>query len=87
MAVAGIVAEYNPFHSGHAYQITQTRRRLGEGTGIVCVMSGNWAQRGECALTDKWTRAALPSGGAPTWCWSCPCPGPPPQRRALPGGR
>lgn len=65
MPTAGIVAEYNPFHRGHAYHIAQTRRLLGEETGIVCVMSGHWVQRGECALTDKWRRAALAlAGGA-----------------------
>lgn len=74
MAVAGIVAEYNPFHSGHAYQITQARRLLGEGTGIVCVMSGNWVQRGECALTDKWTRAALALRGGADLVLELPLP-------------
>ena len=59
MPVAGIVAEYNPFHTGHAYHIARTRQLLGEDTGIVAVMSGNWVQRGECALGDKWTRARM----------------------------
>lgn len=76
MNVAGIVAEYNPFHRGHAYQIAQTRQMLGADCAVVCAMSGNWVQRGECALTDKWTRAGLAlRGGAdlvlevPTlWC-------------------
>ncbi|NCB62228.1 MAG: nucleotidyltransferase [Clostridia bacterium] len=64
MRIAGIVAEYNPFHSGHQYHIAATRERLGGDCGVVCVMSGNWVQRGECAITDKWTRAgaALRSG-------------------------
>lgn len=57
MAAVGIVAEYNPFHSGHAHHIAQTRRTLGEGTPVVAVMSGNWVQRGQCAIADKWTRA------------------------------
>ena len=57
MTAAGIVAEYNPFHAGHAYHIAQTRRALGPDTAIVCVMSGNWVQRGDCAVFDKWTRA------------------------------
>ena len=77
MAVAGIVAEYNPFHRGHRWQIEATRRALGADTAVVCAMSGNWVQRGECALTDKWTRAALAlRGGAdlvlevPT-VWAC----------------
>ena len=64
MHIAGIIAEYNPFHKGHAWQIAETRRILG-GCGIVCVMSGHWVQRGECALADKWTRAgAALRGGA-----------------------
>ncbi len=77
MAAAGIVAEYNPFHTGHQWHILETHRRLGEETPIVCAMSGHWVQRGECAVTDKWTRAAWAlAGGAdlvlelPT-VWSC----------------
>ena len=65
MATAGIVAEYNPFHWGHAWHIARTRRTLGADTAVVCVMSGHWVQRGECAVTDKWRRAALAlAGGA-----------------------
>ena len=65
METAGIVAEYNPFHSGHAWHIAETRRRLGGEAAILCVMSGHWVQRGECALADKWSRAAAAlSGGA-----------------------
>lgn len=57
MRVAGIVAEYNPFHLGHAYHLHETRRILGDDTGILCVMSGNFVQRGEAAIMDKWARA------------------------------
>lgn len=57
MGTAGIVTEYNPFHTGHAYQLAETRRALGEGAALVCVMSGNFVQRGECAILDKWSRA------------------------------
>ena len=64
METAGVVAEYNPFHRGHAWHMAETRRRLGGGA-VVCVMSGHWVQRGECALTDKWSRAAAAlMGGA-----------------------
>ena len=56
MNVVGIVAEYNPFHAGHAFHLAETRRRLGDHT-VVAVMSGNFVQRGECAVLDKWTRA------------------------------
>ncbi|MFR0002025.1 MAG: nucleotidyltransferase family protein [Flavonifractor plautii] len=85
MATAGIVAEYNPFHRGHAWHIARTRRTLGADTAVVCVMSGHWVQRGECALTDKWSRAALAPPAGRIWCWSAP-PGPWPRRRLSPGG-
>ena len=65
MATAGIVAEYNPFHRGHAWHIARTRRTLGADTAVVGVLSGHWGQRGGCALTGKWSRGALGlSGGA-----------------------
>ena len=57
MAV-GIIAEYNPFHNGHAYQISEIRKIL-PNTEIVAVMSGSFTQRGEPAILDKWTRARL----------------------------
>ncbi len=52
---AGIVCEYNPFHKGHLYHIEKTKEAGAD--FIVCVMSGNFVQRGECAYADKWTRA------------------------------
>ena len=54
---AGIVAEYNPFHSGHAQMIRRVRERLGAGCGIVCAMSGKFVQRGDFALLGKYARA------------------------------
>ena len=64
MGVVGIIAEYNPFHAGHALHIRETRNLLGD-CAVVAVMSGNFVQRGECALLDKWTRArAALEGGA-----------------------
>lgn len=59
MHVIGIVAEYNPFHTGHAYQIAESRRLLGEDCAAVAVMSGHWVQGGRPAVLDKWTRAKL----------------------------
>ena len=59
MQVIGIVAEYNPFHTGHAYQIARTRQALEEDCAVVAVMSGNWVQGGRPAVLDKWTRARL----------------------------
>lgn len=56
MKIAGIIAEYNPFHSGHAYHIAQTRARSGCDYVAVC-MAGSFTQRGEAACADKWARA------------------------------
>ena len=58
MAAAGIIAEYNPLHMGHAYLMAEARRRLGPDTGIVCVMSGYYVQRGDFAVAGKFARAA-----------------------------
>ena len=63
MAAAGIVCEFNPFHEGHRYLIEQTRKAGAE--RIVCVMSGNFVQRGVPAVKDKFERAAdAVKGGA-----------------------
>lgn len=53
MTITGIIAEFNPFHNGHKYLLEQT-----EGLKIVA-MSGNFMQRGEPAIVDKWTRAQM----------------------------
>ncbi len=62
MKITGIVCEYNPFHNGHLHHINETRKN--GATHIVAVMSGNFVQRGETAIADKFTRAswALKSG-------------------------
>ena len=57
MKVSGIICEYNPFHNGHLYHIEQTRQN--GATHIVCVMSGNFVQRGDVAVMDKFERARL----------------------------
>lgn len=67
MKIAGIVAEYNPFHNGHALHIERTRAKGGgcEATHVVAVMTGNYMQRGEPALLPKRYRAAMAlAGGA-----------------------
>ena len=48
--IVGIVAEYNPFHNGHAYHIAETRRLVGGDCGVVAVLSGDFVQRGENAI-------------------------------------
>lgn len=57
MSVIGIIAEYNPFHLGHKHQIDEIRKRFGEDSTIVAVMSSNLTQRGEVAIFDKADRA------------------------------
>lgn len=63
MKVTGIIAEYNPFHNGHKYHLDQARQATGADYCIV-VMSGDFTQRGEPALMDKYlrTRMALANG-------------------------
>lgn len=64
MKTAGIICEYNPFHLGHQRQFHLIREQLGQDCNIVCLMSGNYVQRGMPAMWDKFTRAksALLSG-------------------------
>ena len=63
MKTVGIIAEYNPFHNGHAYLIAETKRITGADYAVV-VMSGDFVQRGTPAIWDKYTRtrAALLGG-------------------------
>jgi len=58
MRTAAIIAEYNPFHSGHMHHIAQTRRQLGA-THIIAIMSGNFVQRGDCACVSKFVRTRM----------------------------
>nr|WP_325212457.1 nucleotidyltransferase family protein [uncultured Oscillibacter sp.] len=58
MAAAGIITEYNPLHRGHVYLLEEARRLLGPEAGVICVMSGNFVQRGDFAVADKLSRAA-----------------------------
>ena len=57
MNAVGIVAEYNPFHKGHEYHINRTKKLLGTDLPVVAVMSGDFVQRGECAVFNKFARA------------------------------
>ena len=59
MKICGIICEYNPFHNGHKYQLGQIREQSGC-DGILCIMSGNFTQRGEIALLDKYSRRVVP---------------------------
>ena len=56
--VLGIIAEYNPFHNGHLYHL-QKAIQLVQPDYTIAVMSGNFTQRGEPAIIDKWTRTHM----------------------------
>lgn len=58
MKIIGIICEYNPFHLGHKKQFDLLRQQYGEDCAIVCLMSGNFVQRGSAAIFDKSYRAA-----------------------------
>ena len=64
MKIVGILCEYNPLHLGHARQISLIRNNSVEETAVVCLMSGNFVQRGYPAVFDKMlrARAALEAG-------------------------
>lgn len=61
MKIAGLICEYNPFHNGHKYQTEVIKK---ENDALVCVMSGDFVQRGDAAIFDKYLRAeaALKNG-------------------------
>ncbi len=58
MKICGLITEYNPFHNGHRYHL-ETSKQKSAADYAVAVMSGHFLQRGEPALLDKWTRAAM----------------------------
>ena len=61
--VLGIIAEYNPLHNGHCYHLMESKKQTNSDY-VVCVMSGNFTQRGDTSLINKWskTKMALASG-------------------------
>jgi predicted nucleotidyltransferase len=58
MNATGVIAEYNPFHNGHKYQLEQLRK-LTRNDYIIVAMSGDFLQRGACAVLDKYTRTEM----------------------------
>lgn len=57
MEAIAVIAEFNPFHTGHAYLLSEIRRQSSPDTAVIVIMSGAFVQRGEPALFDKWHRA------------------------------
>lgn len=58
MKAIGIIAEYNPFHNGHLYHLTKIKELYPDHT-IVLVMSGNFTQRGDVSIIDKWKKTEI----------------------------
>lgn len=56
--ILGIVSEYNPFHNGHLHHLNYSKK-ITNSSFTIAVMSGNFTQRGDTALVDKWTRAEM----------------------------
>ena len=56
--VLGIIAEYNPFHNGHLYHIKKSIEET-DASSVICVMSGNFVQRGNTSIVDKWTKTKM----------------------------
>ena len=60
--VLGIIAEYNPFHNGHLYHILKSKE-ITKDDYVIAVMGGNFTQRGESSIVDKWTKAEMALAG------------------------
>ena len=56
--VLGIISEYNPFHNGHMHHLQECKKNT-KCDGVICIMSGNFMQRGGPAIIDKWKRAQM----------------------------
>ena len=72
--IIGIVAEYNPFHAGHAYQIAKARELAGEDSTVIAVLSGDFVQRGEWAIQPKAMRAFSACRGGADAVFELPLP-------------
>ena len=70
MKICGIIAEYNPLHNGHLYQIEQVKKEF---DAVVVIMSGNFVQRGLPSVWDKWTRAKYAIDNGVDLIFELPC--------------
>ena len=68
--VLGIIAEYNPFHNGHLHHLNESKK-IANCKYSVCVMGGNFTQRGSCSLVDKWSKAKMAILNGVIWLLNC----------------
>src|SRR5690348_4940724 len=73
MKSVGLIVEYNPFHNGHQWHLQQAKTLSGCDYAVG-VMSGNFVQRGEPAIFDKWKRAAMAISGGVDLILELPVP-------------
>ena len=73
MKTVGIIAEYNPFHKGHAYHIQKAKEASGADFAVIA-MSGNFVQRGAPAIIDKYTRTKMALDGGADLVLELPVP-------------
>ena len=74
MKTVGIICEYNPLHKGHQWHIEETRRIIGGEVAVICVMSGNFVQRGDFAIFNKHARAKMAIYGGADLVVELPAP-------------
>ncbi len=70
--VLGIIAEYNPFHNGHLYHILKSKE-LTKDDYVIAIIGGNFTQRGESSIVDKWTKAEMALAGGVDLVIELPC--------------
>ncbi len=70
--VLGIIAEYNPFHNGHLYHILKSKE-LTKDDYVIAIIGGNFTQRGENSIVDKWTKAEMALAGGVDLVIELPC--------------
>ena len=73
MKICAVICEFNPFHNGHKYLIEKAKRQS-DCDAVLCIMSGNFTQRGEVCIFDKYTRARHAIAGGADCVIQLPAP-------------
>lgn len=74
MSASGVICEFNPFHSGHAYLLSRMREAVGDEGCVICLMSGRFVQRGEAAIADPYLRGRMALAGGADMVLELPFP-------------